>query len=133
MFLYAWKPAASAVFISPDEPWVSHPERLSSSAGGTAIYSLVTVVDRTQVENPLSHFSLRSYYSWAFLLLSSTKPTVAADGSEMTEFSFDISPSLSAEMLMNHELTQKPEGYEVEEKMSGIQLPQRSAPSNTNS
>lgn len=45
----------------------------------------------------------------------------------MTEFSFDI--SLSAEMLLNHELTQKPEGYEVEEKMSGIQLPQRATPS----
>lgn len=30
---------------------------------------------------------------------------------------------------MNHELTQKPEEYEVEEKMSGIQLPQRATPS----
>lgn len=76
MFLEAWKPAASAVFISP--------ELLLGQCIQKGYPSLlVTVVDRTQVENPLSHFSLRSYCSWAFCCLPPQNP-VTTDGSEVT-------------------------------------------------
>lgn len=115
------------------QPWATvgsvHPERLSSSAGGTAIYSLVTVVHRRQVENPLSHFSLQSYCSWASCCLPPQNPLLQLMVVRWQSSVSTFSPSLSAEVLMNHELTQKPEEYEVEEKMSGIQLPQRATPS----